>query len=271
MMVSTQVGHRVVISAALLLCAWSLHGCNTTAPDPRLDSYLGPGLGAGADTAPHVSGLAASGHRVGLVVVQDSRANGAVPPLSDAGLAALAQHTRLRLQSVLPLTLDPVISGTDAVDAVGTIPLQAVASRHHLDQVAIVVYSAVEVDDPQPFALDGNRGGGGAMGRVPGTVMSIYALAEVVVIDAVSGMRVAQSEGRTAVQLEQLARHMDSNAFPAIYRAGSQQRIAAPEDPGEARDATRSLAFHDALEQAAYDLPRQWAPQQGRPPQNRPR
>lgn len=271
MMTSTQFGHRVGNYAVLLFCVWSLHGCGTAAPAPRLDSYLHPGRGGGVDAAPRESAVAASGHRVGLVVVQDSRADGAVPPLSDAGLAALAQHTRLRLEAVLPVTIDLVISGTDAVDAVGTIPLQAVASRHHLDYVAVVVYSAVEVDDSQPFALDGNRGGGGAMGRVPGTVTSIYALAEVAVVDAASGVRLAQSEGRTSVQLEQLARHMDSNAFPAIYRAGSQQRIAAPEDPGEARDATRSLAFHDALEQAAYDLPRQWAPQQGRPPQNRPR
>ncbi len=236
---------------ALLLTA-----CGTPTPGPRLDSILGPSEEAATTDWSRLG----AGSRVVLVVVQDASGPGAAPALSPRGVEFLAHQTKARLEGALPLTVVAVVSSSDLNrdGREGRLPLQTLASRHQVETVAVAVYSAVEVEDPQPLPLDGNRGGGGAMGRLPGVVTSVFARSDLALVDAASGRRLVQSHGQTSVSLEQLARGMASNAFPAFYREGGSQRIAAPPDSAEAHDALRGLAFDDALEHATYDLSAQW-------------
>lgn len=237
----------------LMVLAGSLSACGTPAPGSKLETYLGTEGGALGSEGRRLD----SSSRVGLVVLQDTSAKGTVPPLSQAGLEALTRETRAQLEGGLAVRVAEVLPPSEAIlDAQGRLPLQDLARRHSVEWMAVAVYSAVEVEDPQPLTLDGTRGGGGAMGRLPGTVTSVYALAELALVDVASGQRVAQSQGRASASLEQLARGMASNAFPAIYRGGGQQRITAPQQDAEAHDLLRSIAFEDALRGAVYDLER---------------
>ncbi len=86
----------------------------------------------------------------------------------------------------------------------------------------------------------------------------MFALAELAVVESAGTGGAVRSQGRTVLTLEELANGLTSNVFPVIYRGGGQQRIEAPRDPGEARDALRSLAFEEALRYAAYDLREAW-------------
>ncbi|MFO0775834.1 MAG: hypothetical protein U0172_14330 [Nitrospiraceae bacterium] len=222
-------------------------------PTPRMDTYLPP-VSASTQDSGHTSAASRQG-QIGLVLIQDVGAQDAAPKISANGATYLATRAVAYLEAALPGTAYRLVSVMESeAERTTPLPLRQIVERHGVDTAAVVLLSAVETAAPQPMALDGNRAGGGAMGRLPGTVTSVFALAEIAVVEVASGKRMLTASGRGHTELEQLARGMVSNAFPSIYREGTEQRIPAPEDDETAHDLVRSLAFDEALRQATVAL-----------------
>ncbi|GKS59272.1 hypothetical protein YTPLAS18_27990 [Nitrospira sp.] len=246
---------RFGVSVVIWIVAVFLTACGPGLPAPRLNSYLN----SRASDPSVVEPRTISASPVALVVVIADQKQGEESALSPQGLEFVRRQARARVEEAVPIHVGAVVPDEEVIATRdGRLPLTTLAETRQVEWLAVVVLSAIELQEPQPFAMDGNRAGGGAMGTLPGTVTSVYALAEMALVDGRSGRSPWRSEGRSVVTLEQLANGLESNAFPSIYRQGGQQRIAAPRNPVEAQDAVRSLAYEEALYQAAHALQQSW-------------
>jgi hypothetical protein len=122
--------------------------------------------------------------------------------------------------------------------------------------VLIALFSSAESEVPVYLPLDGAPEQGGARPQVSGFETNNYALAELALLEVQTGRVVAKAEGRAWTQLNHLYAPVESNSYPVIHRS---QRIA-PIYPKEAnaKEVLRSVAGDEALEQAIFDLQKQW-------------
>ena len=246
---------RSGVSVVVGIIAVFLTACGPGLPAPRLDAYLNSR--ASAPSVVEFRPIPTS--PVGLVVVISDKEQGEGSGLSPQGFEFVTRQARTRVEEAVPVHIGVVLTAEEVMAPTGgSLPLTTLAETHQVEWLAVVVLSAIELQEPQPFAMDGNRAGGGAMGTLPGTVTSVYALAEMALVDGRSGRSSWRSEGRSVATLEQLVSDLESNTFPAIYRQGGQQRIAAPRNPVQAQDAVRSLAYEEALYHAAHALQQTW-------------
>jgi len=123
--------------------------------------------------------------------------------------------------------------------------------------VLVALFSSEESEVPTYLGVTGDPEQGGGRPGVPGYEAVNYALAELALIDAVSGQVVARSEGRVWVRLNRLNVPIKSNAYPVIHRSLRVAPIYPPE--ADAKDILRSIAGDEALEQAVAKLQEAWA------------
>ncbi|MEQ1796164.1 MAG: hypothetical protein ABL970_18475 [Nitrospira sp.] len=245
-----------VVTVALSLSALIGSGC-AQRPLPLMESYLGGSEGPGGrDVAAVQPERAAGPFNVGLVLINDTKAQGSAPALSEKGKAFLADRVRERVQSMTAIHVQAVLPSGIGAQPQGQDALAKMARESGQPYLLVALFSSAESEVPTYLPLTGDPEQGGSRPAIPGYEAVNYALAELALIDAATGRVVARSDGRAWTRLNRLNVPMQSNAYPVIHRSLRPAPIYPPE--ADAKDIMRSMAGDEALEQAVVRLQEAW-------------
>lgn len=241
---------------ALSVSALMMSGC-AQRPLPLMESYVGGGPAQGGHHATTVQLERAAGPvKAGLLLINDTRAQGSAPALSEKGKAFLADRVRERVQSMTAIHIETMLPLSAGAQPQGQEALAKIARESGQPYLLVALFSSAESEVPAYLPLTGDPEQGGSRPNVPGYEAVNYALAELALIDAASGQVVARSDGRAWTRLNRLNVPVISNAYPVIHRSLRPAPIYPPE--ADAKDILRSLAGDEALEQAVVRLQETW-------------
>lgn len=245
-----------VLTVALPLSALLVSGC-AQRPLPLMGSYLGGSEGQGGRDAAVVQQERVAGpFNVGLVLINDTKAEGSAPALSEKGKAFLADRVRERVQSMTAIRVQTVLPSSTGSQPQGQEALAKMAKESGLPYLLVALFSSAESEVPAYLPITGDPEQGGSRPAIPGYEAVNYALAELALIDAASGRVVARSDGRAWTRLNRLNVPIVSNSYPVIHRSLRPAPIYPPE--ADAKDIMRSMAGDEALEQAVVRLQEAW-------------
>ena len=245
-----------MLMIALSLSGLMVSGC-AQRPLPLMESYVGGGPAQSGHHAAVVQLEPAAGPvKTGLLLINDTRAPGSAPGLSENGKAFLANRVRERVQSMTSIHVETILPFSAGAQLQGQEALAKVAKESGLPYLLVALFSSAESEVPAYLPLTGDPEQGGSRPNVPGYEAVNYALAELALIDAASGQVVARSDGRAWTRLNRLNVPVMSNAYPVIHRSLRPAPIYPPE--ADAKDILRSLAGDEALEQAVVRLQEAW-------------
>lgn len=245
-----------LLSVALSLSAVIVGGC-AQRPLPLMGTYLGGSAGPGGyDSAAVQPERAAGPFNVGLMLINDTKAQGSAPALSEKGKAFLADRVRERVQSMTAIHVQTVLSTGAGAQPQGQEALAKVAKESGQPYLLVALFSSAESEVPAYLPITGDPEQGGSRPAVPGYEAVNYALAELALIDAATGRVVARSDGRAWTRLNRLNVPIVSNSYPVIHRSLRPAPIYPPE--ADAKDIMRSMAGDEALEQAVVRLQEAW-------------
>lgn len=246
--------HGLLI-VALSLIMVVVGGC-AQHPLPRMDRYLG-NIGQGAqDSGPNQQDQAAGPIHAGLLLINDTGAEGSAPALSDRAKAFLTHQVRERVEAATPIRVAQVLDADGSSRPQDQRALARMAREQGLTHLLVTIFSSAESEVPAYLPLTGAPEQGGQRPAVPGYEAVNYALAEMALIETASGQVLARSDGRAWTRLHRLNVIMQTNSYPVIHRSLRIAPIYPPE--GEAKDMLRSLAGDEALEQAVARLQAAW-------------
>ncbi len=243
-----------LLMSALLVGPMIIIGCSEK-PLPRMDSYLGV---VGQGSAVSLQAEQATGpFDAGLMLLNDTSAEGSAPAFSDRAKAFLSDQVRQRIHATTtPIRVVKVLSVADSSQRQDRQTLARIAQEQGLPYLLVALFSGAESEVPTTLPLTGDPEQGGGRPGVPGFVATNYALAELALIRAADAEVIARSDGRAWSSLERLYVPVKSNAYPVIHRSLRVAPIFPPED--QAKDILRSIAGDEALEQATYKLELAW-------------
>jgi len=246
---------RLLIVA--LSCLTVVFGGCAQHPLPRMDSYLGDaGQGARDSSGAGRLDQAAGPINVGLLLINDTGAEGSAPALSDRAKAFLTHQVRERVEAAIPIRVAQVLEASGLPWPQDQHTLARIAREQGLTHLLVTLISSAESEVPAYLPLTGAPEQGGQRPNVPGYEAVNYALAEMAVIETAGEKVVARSDGRAWTRLHRLNVTMKTNSYPVIHRSLRIAPIYPPE--GEAKDMLRSLAGDEALEQAVARLQAVW-------------
>lgn len=244
-----------LVSLALVIGFILLSGCSQKPPQ-RMESYLGV-AGPAERSAVSIQIEKAKGpFDGGLLLINDTSAEGSAPALSDQAKAFLADQIRRRVEAATPIRVVKVLAGADPSQRQDREMLARLAREQGLSYLLVALFSSAESEVPAFLPLTGDPEQGGGRPKALGFEAVNYALAELALVDAADGQVIARSDGRAWTRLNRLNVPMKSNAYPVIHRSLRVAPIYPPED--QAKDILRSIAGDEALEQAIYKLEQAW-------------
>jgi hypothetical protein len=221
-----------------------------------MDSYLGV-VSQGQGISVSLQAEQATGpFDAGLILFNDTLAEGSAPALSDRAKAFLADQVRQRIEATTPIRVVKVLAAADPSQRQDRQALAGLAQEQGLSYLLVALFSSAESEIPTSLPLTGDPEQGGGRPAVPGFVATNYALAELALIRAANAEVIARSDGRAWTSLERLYVPVKSNAYPVIHRSLRVAPIFPPED--QAKDILRSIAGDEALEQATHKLGQAW-------------
>lgn len=244
-----------LLTVTALLGPMLLSGCSQK-PLARMDSYLGA-AGQKDAGAVYVQAMGTPGPvEAGLLLINDTVAEGSAPAFSDATKAFLTDQVRRRAETSIPVRIVKIVPLDNATQPRDHQAFVKIARDQGLSHLLVALFSSAESEVPMmlPFTADPEQGGGRP--KALGFEAVNYALAELALIDASGGQVVARSNGRAWSRLNRLNVPVKSNGYPVIHRSLRVAPIYPTET--EAKDVLRSVAGDEALEQAIYKLEQSW-------------
>lgn len=243
-------------SCFFLLATICLISACATKPVSRIEAYLGPTpTGAGQAFAETIRG-AGGPLEVGLLVINDTTAPDSSPQLSANAKAFLANQIKQRVEEALPLRVVKVLDPLDVPQGQARPQVGQIGREQGVPYLLLAVVSNAESEVPMKLPLTGDPEQGGGRPGVSGFEMRTNALAELAVIESVTGQVVARADGQAWNRLNRLYVPVKSNAYPVIHRSLRVAPIYPKEE--NAKDIARSLAGDEAVEQAVYQLQEFW-------------
>lgn len=242
------------VPPALVIGFIVLTGCSQKPPQ-RMESYLGV-AGPAERSAVSIQIEKAKGpFDAGLLLVNETAAEGSAPALSDQAKAFLTDQVRLRIAKI-PIRIAKVLTLADPSQRQSPQTLARLAREQGLSHLLLVLFSSAESEVPMMLPFGGDPEQGGGRPKALGFEAVNYALAELALVDVADGQVIARSDGRAWTRLNRLNVPVKSNAYPVIHRSLRVAPIYPPED--QAKDILRSIAGDEALEQAVYKLEQAW-------------
>ena len=198
---SKSLGFLRFLSGAILLGFSTCIGCTTDSPG-RMQSYLGPFLGAGTD-APRTSTserllLPPGGLKAKLLVVNDTTDPKSAPPLSQSRLALMVNLVRESLEQDLPIQVVEVFPISDIPTGESQINVIELARGYGVDHVVLAVLSSQDEETPTHI------GQGFMMTEMPGLEVVNYALVEMALLDVRTGRLIVQAKGQGSELIQEL-------------------------------------------------------------------
>ena len=244
-----------LLTSALLVGFIVLSGCSQK-PPARMDSYLGA-VGQGQESTVSLQAEQATGpFEAGLILLNDTSAEGSAPALSDRAKAFLADQVHKRIEATTPIRVVKVLTVADPSQRQDRQAFARLAKEQGLSYLLVALFSSAESEAPLYLPLTGDPEQGGGRPTALGFEARNYALAELALLDATSAQVIARSDGRAWSRLNRLNVPIESNAYPVIHRSLRVAPIYPPEK--DAKDILRSISGDDALEQATYKLGLAW-------------
>lgn len=239
-----------------LVLVWAV-GCTAGWPPARLDLYLSSPR-TGAPPRFSVNELREVPLKVGLWILNDTGSPDSAPKLSDASFAVLTEHVQRQLIRSVPIE---VIGMTHAVEPAplksrDAPPLQW-GKDHGVDYLVVAVLSSTEIEVPERFPWRGSSPGAIGRGLLSGYRAENLALAELALVDVLTGHALIRVEGYAWASLDRLDVPLESNVYPVVRRNLEDPPIY-PEKEEDARDVMRAVAGHDAVDQAVMRLKAAW-------------
>jgi hypothetical protein len=229
-----------------------LVGCSS-APPPRIATYLGPEVA----TTSMVNELAPSGRfEAGLLVINDTFGVRSAPALSDQSMAFLTDSLTQQLQRELPVTISQIIPSEEFMPPTDLQAIVHAAKQHGVQYCVVAIVSSQESEVPDYLPLDGTAEQGGTKPQVPGYYAQNYALVELALVQVETGNVLAIADGRAWASLNRLNVPVNSTGYPVVHRSLQMAPIFPTE--ANAKDVLRSIAAHDASEQAVMHLSSPW-------------
>ncbi len=237
----------------ILLWSSVVLGCSM-APQPRLESYLGPFPKEKPVSGPVVP----AGHTLaaGLVVINDTGDPESAPALSPQAIAFLTDRVRQQLEQSLPVQVVKVLSPAGITPEPNPSQFVRLGQHEGVAYLVLAIFSSAEREVAAKLPLTGDPEQGGGRPLVTGYEALNFALAELALIDAKTGMPMVQAQGRAWSRLNRLYVPIKSNAYPVIHRSLRVAPIYPKEE--NAKDVLRSIAGDEALEQALMHLQEAW-------------
>ena len=191
-------------------------GCSIQPPS-RIDAYLGP-------SAPRATGMTLMSHPpkvgsldVGLLIINDTTAEGSAPPLSSQGLAVFTEQSRVQISHAVPIRTTHVLPST-AIKANGETEQFIRASQEAgVEYLLLVVVSSTEMDSPATFEVSA---GGESFA---GTSTQNYSLVEIGLLNGKTGAVPVRAHARERATLERLNNDIVASHYPIITRDGGGQ------------------------------------------------
>ena len=244
-----------VLMVVLSLVALTANGC-AQQPISRMQSYVGMEGRPGNQTAVVQVERATGPFQAGLLLINDTQAQGSAPAVSDKGRAYLTDRVLDRVQTMTAIHIEKVLAVGSGTSIEGQAALARIAKESGQPYLLVALFSSAESEVPTYLPLTGDPEQGGSRPNVPGYEAVNYALAELALIESASGRVVARSDGRAWMRLNRLNVPVLSNAYPVIHRSLRPAPIYPP--AADAKDVLRSLAGDEALEQAVTRLQEAW-------------
>jgi len=239
--------HRLVSLVVLaLLMLEGLAACGGTSPPRRLPDYLGGHVLNDPTPLPSDRPIQAV-----LVVIPDTSAPDAAPPLPDAALSRLTERLREEFSQRLPIVIDTIIPPQEVRGR--DIQSLAEVGAHGADYLLFVVASATEQEYPVTLFL------GGVTHAQPGWRRDNWSLLEAALIDVKAGRVLLRAEGRGWATLDRPAAPGINQWYPVIWlRPNDPGRRYWPPSYEGAPNTLRVVAMNDAATRLVLNFQDAW-------------
>jgi len=192
-----------------------------------------------------------------LVVINDTGFQQSAPGLRPGTLHNLGEYLQAEIDKQLPIQLSSVVY-PDVLEPNGSAEqFIQLAKDHGVPYLLLAVLSSSEWEVPDRFPLGGVQQGGLRGGGLLGYRVENYARLELALLDGQTGHPVVSTDGQAWAVLNRLAVPLESNVYPVVHRAQTQQPIY-PNSEEEAFETLRWVSGQDAIAQAVMHLGEVW-------------
>jgi hypothetical protein len=237
----------VSLVALALLILEGLAACGGTSPPRRLPDYLGQQVLDDPSPLPSDRPIHAA-----LVVIPDTSAPDAAPPLPEAALIRLTERLREEFSQRLPIVIDTIIPPQEFRDR----EIHALAEMgrdHGADYLLFVVASATEQEYPVTLFL------GGVTHAQPGWRRDNWSLLEAALIEVKAGRVLLRADGRGWATLDRPAAPGINQWYPVIWlRPNDPGRRYWPPSYEGAPNTLRVIAMNDAATRLVLNFQDAW-------------
>jgi hypothetical protein len=201
--------------------------------------------------------LSAVGHyplQAGLVLVSDTAAPDAAPNLPDEAMVKLGEELKQEIARVLPVTITMVLPADGIQPLHGNdAQFSALAKKHGLDYLAVVILSSTEQEYPVSLFL------GWTTHMQPGYRRDNWSLLEFALFDAKDGKVLMREEGRGWATLDRPTAPGINQWYPVVYlRPQEPERRFWPPTYEGAPYTLRVVSFNQASKRLTAKLQHSW-------------
>jgi hypothetical protein len=191
-------------------------GCSIQ-PSSRIDAYLSPSPPRATGMTPMPRSPKVGGLDVGLLIINDTMADGSAPPLSSQGLAVFTDQGRVQISQAVPINITNVLPST-AIKANGKSEQFIRASQEAgVEYLLLVVISSTEMESPATFEV------GAGSESFAGTSTQNYSLVEIGLLNGRTGALLVRAHARERATLKRLNNEIVASHYPMITRDGGGQ------------------------------------------------
>jgi hypothetical protein len=239
--------HLVCLVSLALLVLEGIAACGGTSPPRRLPDYLGGQVVEDTTPLPPDRPIHAA-----LIVVPDTSAPDAAPPLPDGALARLTDRFQEEVSQRLPIVIDMVIPAQEFHDR-DIRSLVEVGRKRGVHYLLFVVASATEQEYPVTLFL------GGITHAQPGWRRDNWSLLEAALIDVEAGRVLLRAEGRGWATLDRPSAPGINQWYPVIWlRPNDPARRYWPPTYEGAPNTLRVIAMNEAAKRWVLNLQDAW-------------
>jgi len=241
---------RMIIAGSSLLAAVVLAAC-AASPPSRLSHYLGPSVAANDRTTvrlPEQRPL-----RAGLIVLSDTSAGEAAPSLPEEAVNRIAEQLKEQITSFLPITIETILPADSMPPGGDLSRLRELGLRYKIDYLLVAVLSSTEQEYPMYVFL------GWTSHMQPGLRRDNWSLAEVALIELITGRTILKAEGRGWATLDRPTAPGINQWYPVIWlRPQDPNRRYWPPTYAGAPITLRVIAMNDAARRLVANLQDAW-------------
>jgi hypothetical protein len=229
----------------------ALAACASATPPSRLADYVGQqalGESVSVSTLPEQRPV-----RAGLVVISDTTAPDAAPPLPDEALTRLSEKLKQEFSQFLPIAVEKIIPADGIQPDGAASQFSELGKKHGVEYLLVVVGSSTEQEYPMYVFL------GWTSHMQPGFRRDNWSLLEVALVEVKTGQTLLHAEGRAWATLDSPMAPGINQWYPVVYlRPQDPERHWWPPTFAGAPNTLRVIAMNQAAKRLILNLQDAW-------------